>query len=73
MKKITTGESVWDSLVEVLARQPFQGKPVPYPAVFQYSELIMDGGIAYELLFYEAFFVHCWARTPVVDSTTTTS
>ena len=65
-KEIETGVSGWEPFVDFVMRLPFKKKDVPEPEVFRYGVFEMIGGIAYEFVFYDGFFVHCWGPTPSV-------
>jgi hypothetical protein len=46
----------------------FKQKEVPQPEVFRYGVYEMVGGIAYEFVFYDGFFAHCWGEVPTKEA-----
>jgi|SRR5665213_435060 len=62
-QEFETGISGWERFVDFMMRIQFKTRDVPYPEIFRYGVFEMVGGIAFEFVFYDGFFVHCWGPT----------
>ena len=59
-QEFQTGVSGWEPFVDYIMGFQYKQKEVPHPEVFRYGVFEMVRGIAYEFVFYDGFFVHCW-------------